>query len=211
MNNKEPNQKHLTRISYCLSMFAMAMFVFVSFFSDNVEMQTQGIFWFGVASIFGLLPTVLPFTTKLKVLDFELEFKEKLEEVEKRVEKAEEAFSRAFENLQRDEKDLPPDFLERRSRHWDEWDEDLQNLPGLERFQAQRKNSLIYLEKLGLTVRELKEKLAQLGFYEGEVNNSFSRDLAQAIEDFQRANNMRHIDGMFGQLTLAKMKERLDD
>jgi hypothetical protein len=187
------------------------MFVFVSFFSDNPELQTQGIYWFGLAAIFGLLPTVLPFTTKLKVLDFELEFREKLEEVEKRVEEAEDVFLKAFESLQQDEKELPPDFVELRNRHWDKWDEDFQSLSGPERFKAQRANSLIYLDKFGLTVRGLKEQLAQLGFYKGEINNSFSRDLATAIEDFQRSNNMRHVDGMFGELTFAEMVERLKD
>lgn len=209
MTNQRFNQKRVAAISYTLALAAIAMFIFTVFFSNITDLQRQGIYWFGIAAICALLPTLLPLVTKLKVLDFEVEFNAKLESVEKRVAEIEDAFIKSFESLRREEQELPPSFIEQRNRQWDRFDEYMQGLDKEQRFQAQKHNSLIYLEKFGLTVRDLKQRLTQLGYYRGEIDNDFSRDLAEAIEHFQRMNNMRHIDGMFGELTLQKMAEQL--
>jgi hypothetical protein len=147
----------------------------------------------------------------LKLLDLEIEFKEKLENVEKRITEIEDAFVKSFESLKQEERELPPSFIEQRNRHWDRYDEHMQGLDGQQRFESQRENSLVYLKKFGITVQDLKERLAKLGYYKGDINNVFSQDLAKAIEHFQKINNMRHIDGMFGELTFEKMAERLAD
>lgn len=209
MGEQKLNQTRLIMISYSLSIIAVSMFVFATFFSKNSELQKQGIYWFGIATVCALLPTILPLVTKLKVLDFEVEFKEKLENVEKRIGEIEDAFLKSFESLKREEQELPASFIEQRNRHWDRFDDYMQRLDGEQRFAAQKENSLIYLKNFGLTVRELKERLAKLGHYKGTIDNTFSQDLATAIEQFQRVNNMRHIDGFFGELTFERMAERL--
>lgn len=211
MNDPKSNQKRLIAISYTLSVLAISMFAYSTFLSKVSDLQKQGIYWFGIAAVCALLPTILPLISKLKVLDLEVEFKEKLESVEKRIAEIEDAFVKSFEGLRREEQELPLSFIEQRNRQWDRYDEYMQSLDKEQRFEAQRENSLFYLKKFGLSVRDLKERLAKLGYYQGYVNDDFSRDLPAAIEHFQRINNMRHIDGIFGELTFEKMAERLTE
>lgn len=57
---------------------------------------------------------------------------------------------------------------------------------------------------------QLKEMLKALGFYRGAIDNNLSEGTIQAIIQFQKSNNLSHIDGIFGPLSFQKMKELVD-
>ena len=204
-------QRRIRLFSYFFSVLAALMSVYSIFFSNSGNLQQQGIYWFSIAVICALLPQVLPLVTKLKISDFEIEFKKKLTDIERRVAKIEDIFAESFEHLKQSERKMPLILKEQRSQYWDNYDEFVKNLDKEQRFELQKKNSLLYLRKFGLTVHDLKEGLAKLGYYKGSIDDEFSEDLVAAIEYFQRVNNMRYVDGIFGELTLEKITQQLNE
>ena len=115
----------------------------------------------------------------------------------------------AMEKLNIEESSLTPEELARRGGYWDEYQTYLDSLSGTEKFAAQRDNSLFYLRKYGVTVTDIKESLKQLGYYSGEMGDDFTPELAEAVVRFQRLTNMRHVDGVIGELTLQQINSRL--
>jgi hypothetical protein len=194
-------------ISYLFFIIALAMFFYTTFFSNIMGMQTQGIYWFGVSLVCLFLPEV----NKLKLKDVEVEFKDKLDKVEKQLVELEDDFFTYLTTLKKEEDDLPKEYIEKRNRHWDNFERYVLSLDDETRFQVQKANSLNYLAKFKLTVKELKERLARLGYYNGQIDDNFTKDLAEALTKFQRLNNMRHIDGIFGQLTYEKVAAKLSN
>jgi hypothetical protein len=96
--------------------------------------------------------------------------------------------------------------IEARNKHWDRFHAYVRSLEGAERLSVQQLNSLQYLGMWGLTVTQLRKELGMLGFATPD-NSEFTPDLIRAIEDFQRTHCLRHIDGVFGQLTYRQMYE----
>ncbi len=113
--------------------------------------------------------------------------------------------------IKKRDSNLQQEFIEARNRHWDNFQRTVDSLDEDARFEVQKLNSLNYLEQFGLTVKELKGELFRLGYYKGEVDNNFSVDLVKALMEFQRMNNMRHVDGVFGPLTYQMMAEKLKE
>jgi len=99
--------------------------------------------------------------------------------------------------------------LENRNKYWDNYESHMKSLNRKERFIYQKMNTIFYLDKYGLSVQEIKKHLRSLGYYDGNINNEFTEDFALSIEKFQNLNNMRHIDGMIGELTLEKIEDKL--
>jgi len=58
-----------------------------------------------------------------------------------------------------------------------------------------------------LTAAQLKSQLRLLGVYGGDVNDELTDDVFDAIVQFQRKHNLRHIDGVFGPLTYSEMEK----
>jgi hypothetical protein len=101
-------------------------------------------------------------------------------------------------------------LLEARNAYWDKFCENLLLKNEQDRFELQQVNTVHYLQQWGLTVQQLRYELSRFGF-DTCNNQKFSKDLADALEGFQRANCMRHIDGMFGELTYRELhKMHLD-
>lgn len=115
-------------------------------------------------------------------------------------------FYRAVPSVRRTEDALPGETLDDRNTHWDQYCANLAALDPGARLAKQRKMSRRKLKRYGLEVRELKGELQRLGYYRGPVDNEFTEDLAAAIELFQRRNNLRHVDGFFGELTYLTME-----
>jgi hypothetical protein len=117
----------------------------------------------------------------------------------------------AVNKIIEEENSLTIEERENRNKHWDAFQSYMENLDEESLLRHQQKNSLFYLDKYDLSVAEIKRKLNYLGYYNGELNNEFTRDFAKAIESFQKLNNMRHIDGMIGELTLKELETRVND
>jgi len=199
--------KKIVISSYLFSLVALSMFVYTTFFSGVKELQTQGIYWFIISLVCLLLPEI----NKLKLKDVEVEFKEKLEKVEKQLVELEDEFFKHLATLKKEDDSLPKEYIEKRNRHWDNFERYVQSLDTEKRFQVQKSISLYYLEEYNISVKELKERLVCLGYYKGRIDDDFTEDLAEALTEFQRLNNMRHIDGVFGPLTYEKMTQKLQD
>src|SRR5207247_885000 len=96
-----------------------------------------------------------------------------------------------------------PDRRER-SEYWDQFDAGISRLSAQDKFRAQRANSLNYLGMWHLTVEQLRVALGSLG-YLTPANSDVTEDLVSALELFQQDHCMRHVDGIFGELTYAQM------
>ena len=48
-------------------------------------------------------------------------------------------------------------------------------------------------------------------YYKGDIDNEFTKELTDSVKTFQILNNMRHVDGMVGEMTLKEIEERLND
>ena len=79
-------------------------------------------------------------------------------------------------------------------------------LTGAKRFAVQKLNSLQYLGQWGLTVGQLRNELNAIG-YSTPANTEFTPDLAATLERFQKNHCLRHVDGIFGELTYRQMYE----
>lgn len=100
---------------------------------------------------------------------------------------------------------------ENRNKHWDSFQKYMEGLSEKALFLHQKKNSLFYLDRYDLSVTEIKKKLNYLGYYNGAIDNEFTKDFVIAVKSFQRLNNMRHIDGMIGELTLKELETRVNE
>ncbi len=64
-----------------------------------------------------------------------------------------------------------------------------------------------WLQNSGLSVSDLKGMLGKLGYYKGTDDNTFGQDLAQSIILFQTDHALEPVDGICGELCLAKLRE----
>ncbi len=110
-----------------------------------------------------------------------------------------------------EENALTESQLNGRNNHWDSFQAFMDSLGPKERFQHQKKNSLYYVDKYGVSVSQLKEHLTTLTMYKGAIDDVFTEELADSIERFQKLSNMRHVDGVVGQLTLREIESRLKE
>ena len=76
-----------------------------------------------------------------------------------------------------------------------------------QRLALQRDNSLHYLYEWGLSARQLRVILKELGYSVSVTIDDFDQELADALISFQETNCLRHIDGVFGPLTYTKMSD----
>jgi hypothetical protein len=94
-----------------------------------------------------------------------------------------------------------------RNDHWDNFENYVSSLTGTDRLKIQKLNCLHYLGKWGLTLAQLRQELSVLGFPTTGDTNEFTLDLAVALEGFQKTHCLRHVDGIFGELTYRHMYE----
>lgn len=130
-------------------------------------------------------------------------------EVERVVSELRRRLYSAGDRVNKEESDLSRDEIEARARHFDKYQAYMDSLTDAERFQAQRDNTLLYLSEFGLAVSDIKKYLTRLDLYSGTMDDEFTPDLAKAIETFQRTHDLRHVDGMVGELTLKQMEYQL--
>jgi len=56
----------------------------------------------------------------------------------------------------------------------------------------------MHLKNFGMSVSDLKHALNAAGYYDGEVGDAFSAELAAAIARFQRDHELKPDDGIYG-------------
>ncbi|MBU2571481.1 MAG: TIR domain-containing protein [Gammaproteobacteria bacterium] len=93
-----------------------------------------------------------------------------------------------------------------RSAYWDTWNQRVAGLSDQQRLDILKKNTRYFLDSWSLTVTQLKQQLHELGCYDGPIDGDLSDTLVEAIERFQRNYNLRHVDGVFGELTYLEME-----
>lgn len=108
-----------------------------------------------------------------------------------------------------EENALTQSELEGRNNHWDSFQSFIDSLNEKDRFQRQKENNLYFVSRYGVSISHLKEHLKTLKLYSGPVDEPFTKEFAEAIEKFQKLANMRHVDGIIGQLTLREIDLRL--
>lgn len=96
-------------------------------------------------------------------------------------------------------------FRQARNVHWDNFNNLVDALPSVERRKTQELNTKHYLEMYDLSISQLKQALKDIGFFNGVVDDEYEDAVVLSIERFQRAFNLRHVDGVFGPLTYAAM------
>jgi hypothetical protein len=194
-------------LSGIFALSAIAMFVYTTFWSKDDSLKEQGIFWFLIAIASSILPTV----SHLRFQDFEVEFRREIKRVEDEVVELKGLLDKAVEKVNLEESSLTPQQLADRNAHWDDYQRRMDSVSRSERFRLQRLNTLRYLNRYEVSIRQIKEHLRTLDVYSGDIDDDFSPDFARAIEQFQRQNNMRHVDGMIGQLTLREIYAKLEE
>lgn len=120
-------------------------------------------------------------------------------------------FLLSYQKLKEGEDQMTVAEKKARFQHFDYYDSVINSKLPTEKFRLQKLNSEQYLQHFGLKVQDLKEKLQQLDYFNGEINNEFTKELANSLEIFQMDNNMRHIDGFFGELTYDMIALRLKE
>ena len=116
-------------------------------------------------------------------------------------------FFHALNKVWEEEIKLLKDTAEDRNQYWDKFShqvELMENSPA--KYRIQRRETKKKLKKLSVSVYQLKEQLSAIGLYEGAVDNRFTDDLIDAITNFQRIYNLRHHDGIFGELTYLELE-----
>ena len=116
-------------------------------------------------------------------------------------------FYRSISLVWAEERSLTDSARSRRNEHWDGFEAAVDALTRDQQWEVQRMNSLHYIDKYGLSIRELKQELSRLGTFHGAVDDTFGPDLARALLVFQQLNALRHHDGVFGPVTYLKMAE----
>lgn len=117
------------------------------------------------------------------------------------------SFYHAIAKVWSEERVLRGSSRARRAAYWDHFEQLVTLLPASRRLAAQKRNSISYLDELGLTVVALKEALSRLGFFRGVAGDEFDPALVDSIVRFQILHDLRHHDGIFGPLTYLKMAE----
>jgi len=116
------------------------------------------------------------------------------------------SFYHAVNRVRAELLNVAEDALASRSAYWDTWNERLTGLSGEQRLHAIKNNTRHYLDAWSLSVKQLKQELQDIGCYDGPIDDDLSDSLVEAIRRFQRNYNLRHVDGVFGELTYLEME-----
>lgn len=96
-----------------------------------------------------------------------------------------------------------------RARVYDDFDKRLDKMPADQQLKQREFFNTKWLTTYGLTVSDLKQMLASLDYYKGEINDAFDREIAAAIVYFQKDNGLSPADGICGEMCITKLKTLL--
>lgn len=123
------------------------------------------------------------------------------------IQKAKEDFYAVVDRVRAQVDSTPDELKLMTNEHWDRFQTAVESLGSQARAHVQKLNTLHYLQDYGLTVKQLKEQLRQLDFFDGELDDRYTAEVADSLVRFQKMYNLRHVDGVFGPLTYLRMAE----
>lgn len=195
-------------IGYGFGIFALLIFIFSFFYSEESALKEQAIFWFYSALIACLIPHIKQFKYK----DLEVQFRENFQKLEKdvgeKIERLEHSFVDQLESIKAYEMSLSPEEKARRKNIFMNYAAKLESLPKEEQLADQEARSRYAMRVNNLTLSDFKSLLKQAGYFEGKIDNEFTLNLVDCIKEFQKKNNMT-IDGIAGNLTILKLGDIL--
>jgi hypothetical protein len=116
-------------------------------------------------------------------------------------------FYRMANDVRRREERHSVNELDQRNAEWDVFSGRVSAASDQQRRSLQIRANRRALKRIGLTAADLKEQLRTLGFYQGRVDDEVDAALIDALTIFQKRRNLRHVDGVFGELTYLAMEE----
>lgn len=206
----------ISNISIFLAIFALVVCCYSLFFSSETAIKTQAIYWFYSALISVIIPYLKEVAVYIKTIKvgssgIEIamnEVKEKIQTIDAKVDKLDNKLLQTLEQVQQNEATLSQQAREIRQQNYDSWTVNvLAKMSPQKKLATQESLTYTHLKNEGVKMTQLKETLSQLGYYHGNIDQTFSPELAQAVEQFQLENGLGIPDGIAGSVTLAKIAE----
>ncbi len=192
-------------VSYCFSVIAFLIFLYSFFRATDSAIQQQAIYWFFTSIATAFIPNIKQF----KIKDFEIQFKEEIKKIEQKIHKLNDEFFKVLETVKVSEINLSKEIKEQRNENWHAFNTYLESLPEPERLKVQKQISLKNLYEYLVTVTQLKQQLHKLGYFNGKIDDEFTKELVSSLYKFQASYHLELIDGMFGRMTYLKLAELL--
>ena len=209
---------NISSISIYFAIFALVVCCYSLFFSSEIAIKTQAIYWFYSALISAIIPyleEVAVYVKTIKVGSGGIEIamnevKEKIQKIDAKVEKLDDKLLQTLEQVQQNEATLSQQARDIRQQNYDSWTVNvLAKMSPQEKLATQESLTHTHLKNEGVRITQVKETLNQLGYYHGNIDQAFNPELAQALEKFQLENGLGIPDGIAGSVTLAKIAELL--
>lgn len=200
-------------ISRIFVLFAFGICIYSFFLSDETEIKTQAIYWFCIALVSAVIPyleEVVEYIQSIKLGDIEIALKEvekEIKRVDNRVEKLDEKLLISLSQVRQSEASLSKEARESRQEIYDESSQALALLSPENKISLQKRLTLNHLNNIGIDVKTLKEILKDMGYFYGNIDQFFTPELVQSVEDFQSKNMTGRSDGIVGPMTLSKIAE----
>jgi murein L,D-transpeptidase YcbB/YkuD len=197
-------------ISTGFAFLALGICAYSLFYSFEIVIKTQAIYWFCIALVAAVVPylkDLTPYIRRVKVGEVEVELNELRKEVQAVRNELDDVMARLGKVSQK-EASLTKEEREFRQKIFSNFAEILAKNTPEGKLLKQEHYTQVHLRGASMKVSELKETLKKLDYYHGPIDESFSLELAQAVEKFQ-ADNGEIADGIAGTITLSKIRELL--
>lgn len=207
----KPKRISISLISTIFALFALAICMHSLFYSIETATKTQAIYWFCIALVAAIVPylkDLTPYIRRVKVGEVEVELNELKQKVQAVRNELDDVMGR-LATVSQKEAALTKEEREFRDKVFNNFAESLDKDTPERKLLKQEYFTQIRLREVSMKVSELKETLKKLDYYHGLIDESFSLELAQAVEKFQAENGIKS-DGIAGTITLSKIGELLD-
>lgn len=208
----------IANISIAFSAFALIVCFHSLFFTTETAVKTQAIYWFYAAFVSAIIPyleEVADYIKTIKVGSGGIEIamnevKKEIQKIDEKVENLDNKLLRTLDKIQQNESALSQQAREVRQRNYDSWAVNrLAKMSSEKKLATQESLTHYHLGSEGVEIKELKNMLSQLGYYDGSIDQVFTYELVQAVEKFQSENGLGIPDGIAGSITLSKIAELL--
>ena len=212
-------------VAYAFSAVAFAIFLYTFFGVEEVALREQAIVWFFAAFAAAVLPRIKQFRygdLEVKLQDYvqqQIRTSEELALEHERM-KAGDVPAAGKPAPAGSESAAPPAPVPApapatraaatpyaSTAVYSDFARRLETLSGERKLGWQERFTRSWLERLRITLPELKRRLRALGFFTGAEDDEFTADVAQAIADFQKSAGLL-ADGIFGGDSMSALRRR---